>query len=79
VPGSVSGPVTLRWSDLVLDAPEPEARVRRSLSKDENGRRVFKRPKTEKGRSVSLMPEVVEALRAHRRRQTEERLMHTCG
>ena len=27
--------LALRWSDLVLDGPEPEARVRRSLSKDE--------------------------------------------
>src|SRR5215207_1253181 len=68
--------LALRWSDLVLDGPEPEARVRRSLSKDEHGRHVFKRTKTEKGRSISLMPEVVEALRAHRRRQAEERLMY---
>lgn len=69
--------LALRWADLVLDGPEPEARVRRSLSKDEHGRRVFKRTKTEKGRSVSLMPEVVEALRAHRRRQAEERLRYS--
>lgn len=67
--------LALRWADLVLDGPEPEARVRRSLSKDDHGRRVFKRTKTEKGRSVSLMPAVVEALRAHRRRQAEERLL----
>ena len=69
--------LALRWADLVLDGPEPEARVRRSLSKDDHGHRVFKRTKTEKGRSVSLMPEVVEALRAHRRRQTEERLLYS--
>ncbi len=68
---------TSRWADLVLDGPEPEARVRRSLSKDDHGRRVFKRTKTEKGRSVSLMSEVVGALRAHRRRQTEERLLYS--
>ena len=68
--------LALRWADLVLEGPEPEARVRRSLSKDANGRKVFKRTKTEKGRSVSLMPEVVEALRAHRRRQAEERLRY---
>ena len=69
--------LALRWTDLVLDGPEPEARVRRSLSKDDHGRRVFKRTKTEKGRSVYLMPEVVEALRTHRRRQTEERLLYS--
>mgnify|MGYP000085347857 CR=1 FL=1 len=69
--------LALRWADLVLDGPEPEARVRRSLSKDDHGRRVFKRTKTEKGRSVSLMPEVVEALRAHRRRQAGERLRYS--
>lgn len=69
--------LALHWADLVLDGPEPEARVRRSLSKDDHGRRVFKRTKTEKGRSVSLMPEVVEALRAHRRRQDGERLLYS--
>lgn len=71
--------LALRWADLVLDGPSDrfEARVRRSLSKDDHGRRVFKRTKTEKGRSVSLMPEVVEALRAHRRRQAEERLLYS--
>lgn len=69
--------LALRWADLVLDGPEPEARVRRSLSKDDHGRRVFKRTKTENGRSVSLMPEVVEALRAHRRRQAGKRLLYS--
>jgi integrase len=69
--------LALRWSDLVLDGPEPEARVRRSLSKDDSGHRIFKRTKTEKGRSVSLMPQVVEALSAHRRRQAEERLRYS--
>lgn len=69
--------LALRWSDLVLDGPEPVARVRRSLSKDDEGRPVFKSTKTEKGRSVALLPEVVEALRAHRRRQAEERLRYS--
>ena len=55
--------------------PARSAHARR-LSKDAKGRKVFKRTKTEKGRSVSLMPEVVEALRAHRRRQAEERLRY---
>ena len=69
--------LALRWSDLVLDGPKPEARVRRSLSKDDSGHHVFKRTKTEKGRSVSLMPQVVEALSTHRRRQAEERLRYS--
>ena len=69
--------LALRWSDLVLDGPKPEARVRRSLSKDDSGRHIFKRTKTEKGRSVSLMPQVVEALSTHRRRQAEERLRYS--
>ncbi len=69
--------LALRWSDLVLDGPAPEVRVRRSLSRDGSGRHVFKRTKTEKGRSVSLMSQVVEALRDHRRRQAEERLRYS--
>jgi integrase len=69
--------LALRWSDLVLDGPKPEARVRRSLSKDDSGSHIFKRTKTEKGRSVSLMPQVVEALRDHRRHQAEERLRYS--
>jgi integrase len=73
-PGELLG---LRWSDLVLNGPKPEARVRRSLSNDDSGRHIFKRTKTEKGRSVSLMPQVVEALSAHRRRQAEERLRYS--
>jgi integrase len=32
--------LALRWADLILDDPEPVARVRRSLSKDVDGRPV---------------------------------------
>jgi integrase len=53
--------LALRWSDLVLDDPEPVARVRRSLSKDDDGRLVVKSTKTEKGRAIALLPQVVEA------------------
>jgi integrase len=63
--------LALRWSDLVLDGPEPVARVRRSLSKGEGGKPAYKSTKTGKGRAVSLLPEVVEALKAHRKRQAE--------
>jgi integrase len=60
----------------VLDIPQPVARLQRSLSKGPNGP-VFKRTKTEKGRSVSLLPEAVEALKRHRKRQAEERLKYS--
>jgi len=69
--------LALRWSDLVLDNPEPVARVRRSLSKDDGGRLVVKSTKTEKGRAVALLPQVVEALQIHRKRQTEQRLKYS--
>ncbi len=58
--------LALRWSDLIVDTPEPVARVRRSLSKDDSGRLVVKSTKTEKGRAIALLPQVVEAL-ANRR------------
>jgi integrase len=66
--------LALRWSDLVLDDHEPVARVRRSLSKDDGGRLVVKSTKTEKGRAIALLPQVVEALHTHRKRQAEQRL-----
>jgi integrase len=69
--------LALRWSDLVLDGPEPVARVRRSLSKGDDGKPVYKSTKTERGRAVSLLPEVVEALKAHRKRQAGERLRYS--
>jgi integrase len=69
--------LALRWSDLVLDDPEPVARVRRSLSKDDDGRLVIKSTKTERGRAIALLPQVVEALRVHRRRQAEQRLKYS--
>jgi integrase len=68
--------LALRWHDLILDGPEPVARVRRSLSKGPDGP-VFKPTKTEKGRSVSLLSEAVEALKRHRKRQAKERLKYS--
>src|SRR5829696_4855066 len=73
-PGEV---LALRWSDLVLDDPEPAARVRRSISKDDNGRLVIKSTKTEKGRAIALLPQVVEALQTHRKQQAEQRLRYS--
>jgi integrase len=69
--------LALRWSDLVLDNPEPVARVRHSLSKDEGGRLVVKSTKTEKGRAIALLPQVVEALQTQRKRQAEQRLKYS--
>jgi integrase len=68
--------LALRWRDVVLDGPEPVVRVRRSLSEGPDGP-VFKRTKTEKGRSISLLPEAVTALKSHRKRQAEERLKYS--
>ena len=69
--------LALRWSDLVLDNPEPVARVRHSLSKDDDGRLVSESTKTEKGRAIALLPQVVEALQIHRKRQAEQRLKYS--
>ena len=65
--------LALRWADLIIDDPRPVARVRRSLSKDDGGRLVVKSTKTEKGRAIALLPQVVEALQTHRKRQAEQR------
>ena len=69
--------LALHWSDLVLDNPEPVARVRRSLSKYDDGRPVIKSTKTEKGRAIALLPQVIEALQIHRKRQAEQRLKYS--
>jgi integrase len=69
--------LALRWSDLVLDGSQPVARVRRSISKDDGGRLVVKSTKTEKGRAIALLPQVVEALQTHRKRQAEQRLKYS--
>src|SRR5215213_8376754 len=73
-PGEI---LALRWSDLVLDDSQSVARVRRSLSKDDDGRLVVKSTKTEKGRAIALLPQVVEALQIHRKRQAEQRLKYS--
>jgi integrase len=68
--------LALQWSDLVLDGPSPVVRVRRSLSEGPDGL-LFKNTKTEKGRSISLLPEAVETLKAHRKCQAQERLRYS--
>jgi integrase len=64
--------LALRWSDVDFDGAT--CRVERSLEKTKAGLR-FKKPKTKHGRRViSLPPNAVEVLRAHRRMQLEQRL-----
>lgn len=67
----------LAWGALDIDAAT--ARVERSLEETAAGLR-FKPPKTRHGyRTVSLSPWVIEILRAHRRRQLEQRLVLGLG
>jgi integrase len=64
----------LRWDDVCLDARK--LHVRRSLSETRTGHK-FEPPKNGKGRAVKLTQTASEALRAHRKRQNEERLAAT--
>ena len=58
----ISEAIGLRWSDLVLDGPEPHLRVRRAVVK---GATVA--PKSRHGaRLIPLAPELAATLRAHR-------------
>ena len=61
----------LRWSDVGLDQGILQVRRIRSAAK---GTPTFTTPKNNKGRSVRLTPQAVQALRDHRKRQIEERL-----
>jgi integrase len=61
----------LKWEDLDLKAGMLQ--VRRSLSEARSGR-IFEVPKSGKGRSIRLTRRAVNALRAHRKRQLEERM-----
>jgi len=67
----------LAWGVLDLDAGM--VRVERSLEETKAGLR-FKAPKTRSGRrAVSLPASVVDILRAHRRKQAEQRLLLGIG
>src|SRR5258706_8239304 len=64
--------LALRWSDVDLDCGD--ARIERALSRP-GGRYAFRDPKTERSRrALALAPELVRALREHRRAQAAERL-----
>jgi integrase len=76
-PGELLG---LKWSDLVLpEQPDVagEARIRRAVSLVCGKPYLRDTTKTGKGRPVHLLPEAVQALRAHRIRYLEERLRYS--
>lgn len=63
----------LRWEDIDLD--RRALKVRRALQRID-GKLTLKEPKTEKSRrTLTLPPSLVAALRAHKVRQLEERLL----
>ena len=64
----------LKWEDLDLD--DSIVRVRRTLTRTENGKRLaLGEPKTKKSRrTVHLTPRAVEALKRHRAKQAEKKL-----
>lgn len=73
----------LKWSDLDLpDLPglDGEARIRRTVTELKGRGPVLRNTtKTGKHRPVHLFPEVVAALKAHRKRYLQERVMHAAA
>jgi integrase len=65
--------LALKWEDVDLEGEYPALQVRRSLS-ETRGRRSFEAPKSGRGRHLRLSRRAVSCLRAHRRRQLEERM-----
>jgi integrase len=65
--------LALKWKDVDLEGEYPTLQVRRSLS-ETRGRRSFEAPKSGRGRYLRLSRRAVVALRAHRKRQLEERM-----
>jgi integrase len=65
--------LALKWEDVDLEGEYPTLQVRRSLS-ETRGRRSFETPKSGRGRYLRLSGRAVVALRAHRKRQLEERM-----
>ncbi len=62
----------LKWEDIDLEAGTLE--VRRTLSESRERGHIFESPKSGKGRNVKLTVKVKAALKAHRKRQLEERM-----
>ena len=70
--------LALTWE--TLDMERGTVRVARIAGLDEDNRLAYGLPKTESSRrTIRLVPEVVDALRAHRTRQLEERLAAGAG
>jgi integrase len=65
--------LALKWEDVGLEGANPALEVRRSLS-ETRGRRSSVTPKSGHGRYLRLSRRAVSALRAHRKRQLEERV-----
>ena len=66
--------LALKWEDVDLEGTNPTLEVRRSLS-ETRGCRSFVTPKSSgRGRHLRLSRRAVSALRAHRKRQLEERV-----
>jgi integrase len=65
--------LALKWEDVDLEGEYPTLQVRRSLS-ETRGRRSFEAPKSGRGRLLRLSRRAISALRAHRKRQLEERM-----
>jgi integrase len=66
----------LKWEDVDLDSAIATVRVRRALTRTDNGRRLaLGEPKTKKSRrTVRLTQRATEAVRSHRARQAQEKL-----
>jgi integrase len=65
--------LALKWEDVNFEGANPTLEVRRSLSKT-RGRRTIVTPKSGRGRHLRLSGRAESALRAHRKRQLEERV-----
>ncbi|MBA2374865.1 MAG: site-specific integrase [Rubrobacter sp.] len=63
----------LKWDDIDLDASSAMLQVRRTLSEPKGGY-IFEPPKSGKGRNIRLTRKATAALKAHRKRQLEERM-----
>jgi integrase len=62
----------LKWDDLDLEARMLQ--VRRTLAEPKGGY-IFEAPKSGKGRNIRLTQRAIAALRMHRKRQLEERML----
>jgi integrase len=65
--------LALKWEDVDFEGTNPTLEVRRSLS-ETRGRRSFVTSKSGRGRHLRLSWRAVSTLKAHRKRQLEERV-----